>query len=76
LIEALSLAHDLGHPPFGHAGEETLNHCLVNVGGFSHNRQGLRIVEDLEQRYPDFPGLNLSLETLEGQAARAHQESP
>ncbi len=76
LIEALSLAHDLGHPPFGHAGEETLNRCLVEMGGFSHNRQGLRIVEELEQRYPDFPGLNLSLETLAGQAARANQQSP
>jgi dGTPase len=75
LIEALSLAHDLGHPPFGHAGEETLNRSLAGVGGFSHNRQGLRIVEELEQRYPDFPGLNLSLETLEGQAARGNQQS-
>jgi dGTPase len=76
LIEALSLAHDLGHPPFGHAGEETLNRCLASVGGFSHNRQGLRIVEELEQRYPGFPGLNLSLETLEGQAARIEERPP
>jgi dGTPase len=75
LIEALSLAHDLGHPPFGHAGEETLNECLASVGGFCHNRQGLRIVEELEQRYPDFPGLNLSLETLEGQAARGNKNA-
>lgn len=75
LIEALSLAHDLGHPPFGHAGEETLNECLASVGGFCHNRQGLRIVEELEQRYPDFPGLNLSLETLAGQAARGNKQA-
>lgn len=75
LIEALSLAHDLGHPPFGHAGEETLNACLAEVGGFCHNRHGLRIVAELEQRYPDFPGLNLSLETLAGQAARGHKQA-
>ncbi len=75
LIEALSLAHDLGHPPFGHAGEETLNSCLASEGGFCHNRQGLRIVEELEQRYPDFPGLNLSIETLTGQTARGNKGS-
>lgn len=75
LIEALSLAHDLGHPPFGHAGEETLNACLAEVGGFCHNRHGLRIVAELEQRYPNFPGLNLSLETLAGQAARGHKQA-
>jgi dGTPase len=73
LIEALALAHDLGHPPFGHAGEDALDECLAAEGGFSHNRQGLRIVEEIEQRYPDFPGLNLSLEVLEGQAARIHK---
>ena len=71
LVEALALAHDIGHPPFGHAGEETLNECLRDVGGFSHNRQALRIVEHLERRYPTFPGLNLSREVLEGQATRA-----
>jgi dGTPase len=70
LIEALALAHDLGHPPFGHAGEETLDSCLESIGGFCHNRHGLRIVEVLEQRYPEFPGLNLSREVLEGQASR------
>jgi dGTPase len=70
LTEAMALAHDLGHPPFGHAGEETLDKCLADVGGFNHNRQGLRILEELEQRYPDFPGLNLCQETLTGQAAR------
>ena len=70
LIEALALAHDLGHPPFGHAGEDALNECLQAEGGFSHNRHALVIVEELEQRYPEFPGLNLSLEVLEGQATR------
>jgi dGTPase len=66
LSEALALAHDLGHPPFGHAGERALDECLVGYGGFDHNAQALRIVTDLEQRYPDFDGLNLSWETLEG----------
>ena len=70
LVEALALAHDLGHPPFGHAGEEVLHVCLADVGGFSHNRHALRIVEDIEQRYPDFPGLNLSLDVLYGQETR------
>jgi dGTPase len=71
LVEALAVAHDIGHPPFGHSGEETLDACLRDVGGFSHNAQALRIVELLERRYPNFPGLNLSMEVLEGQAARA-----
>ncbi|MCE9544220.1 MAG: deoxyguanosinetriphosphate triphosphohydrolase [Planctomycetia bacterium] len=75
LIEALALAHDLGHPPFGHAGEDTLNDCLRNEGGFSHNRQALRICELLESRYAGFPGLNLSLEVLEGQQSRADKET-
>ncbi len=66
LSEALALAHDLGHPPFGHAGERALDECLATYGGFDHNAQALRIVTDLEQRYPDFNGLNLSWETLEG----------
>lgn len=70
LVEALALAHDLGHPPFGHAGEDALDECLANQGGFSHNAQALRVVEYLEQRYPAFPGLNLSLELLEGQGFR------
>ena len=70
LVEALALQHDLGHPPFGHAGEDVLNECLADEGGFSHNRHALRIVEVLEQRYPEFPGLNLSLEVLEGQETR------
>jgi len=71
LIEALALMHDLGHPPFGHAGEDVLDECLREVGGFSHNAQALRIVELIEQRYPEFPGLNLSLEVLAGQQTRA-----
>src|SRR6201997_4969446 len=58
LTEAIALAHDLGHPPFGHAGEEALNECMAGHGGFEHNRHGLRIVEALEYRYADFPGLN------------------
>ncbi|HEY4308222.1 MAG TPA: deoxyguanosinetriphosphate triphosphohydrolase [Pirellulales bacterium] len=71
LVEALALAHDLGHPPFGHAGESALDRCLADHGGFNHNRHGLRIVTELEQRYREFPGLNLSIEVLEGQSARA-----
>jgi dGTPase len=71
LTEAVALAHDLGHPPFGHAGEEALNACMMDHGGFEHNRHGLRIVEVLEYRYPDFPGLNLSLEVLEALAVHS-----
>ena len=66
LAEALALAHDLGHPPFGHAGERALDECLSASGGFDHNAQALRIVTDLERRYAGFDGLNLSWETLEG----------
>jgi dGTPase len=66
LAEALALAHDLGHPPFGHAGERALNACLAAFGGFDHNAQTLRIVTVLERRYPHFDGLNLTWETLEG----------
>ena len=66
LCETLSLAHDLGHSPFGHAGEETLNECMFNFGGFDHNIQTLRIVTLLEKKYYAFDGLNLSLETLDG----------
>lgn len=77
LIEALALVHDLGHPPFGHAGEDTLNECLRGEGGFSHNAQALRIVRELETRYYEFPGLNLSREILEGQRTRiAHENGP
>lgn len=74
LVEALALAHDLGHPPFGHSGEQALHVCLKDHGGFNHNRHGLRIVTELEQRYPAFPGLNLSLETLDGQLSRTMKE--
>ncbi|MEX2306328.1 MAG: deoxyguanosinetriphosphate triphosphohydrolase [Pirellulales bacterium] len=74
LVEALAMAHDLGHPPFGHSGEEVLNDCLQDHGGFNHNAQALRICEVLESRYPDFPGLNLSQEVLEGQRHRAEKE--
>lgn len=66
LVEALALSHDLGHTPFGHTGETTLNRLMKDFGGFEHNRQSLRIVDVLEQRYPDFDGLNLSWETREG----------
>jgi dGTPase len=66
LVEAVALAHDLGHTPFGHAGEETLHDLMADHGGFDHNRQSLRIVEKLERRYPDFPGLNLTWEVREG----------
>lgn len=66
LAEALALAHDLGHTPFGHAGEDALADCMAGYGGFDHNAQTLRIVTRLEQRYADFDGLNLTWETLEG----------
>ena len=66
LAEALALAHDLGHPPFGHAGERALDECLNAFGGFDHNAQTLRVVTGLERRYPTFDGLNLTWETLEG----------
>ena len=66
LAEALALAHDLGHPPFAHAGEEALDGCMQKFGGFDHNAQALRIVTHLEQRYALFDGLNLTWETLEG----------
>ena len=68
LCETLSLSHDLGHPPFGHAGEKALNHCMNNFGGFDHNIQTLRIVTLLENKYYNFKGLNLSIETLDGLA--------
>lgn len=66
LTEAITLAHDLGHTPFGHAGEQVLDRLMADHGGFDHNKQTLRIVTELEQRYPDFPGLNLSYEVREG----------
>ena len=66
LTEAISLAHDLGHTPFGHAGQDALNDCMRDSGGFEHNLQSLRVVDELEEKYADFPGLNLSFETREG----------
>ncbi|MBS0532345.1 MAG: deoxyguanosinetriphosphate triphosphohydrolase, partial [Proteobacteria bacterium] len=66
LTETLALAHDLGHPPFGHAGERALDACLEAYGGFDHNAQTLRVVTSLEHRYPDFDGLNLTWDSLEG----------
>jgi len=66
LVEAICLAHDLGHPTFGHAGEYMLNQLMTDHGGFDHNKQSLRIVERLEKKYPEFDGLNLSWEVLEG----------
>jgi len=70
LVETLALGHDIGHPPLGHAGEDTLDELLVDDGGFNHNAQALRIMELLESRYPNFPGLNLSREVLDAQATR------
>ncbi|HVY71518.1 MAG TPA: deoxyguanosinetriphosphate triphosphohydrolase [Verrucomicrobiae bacterium] len=66
LTETIALAHDLGHSPFGHKGEKALNALMKGHGGFEHNRHSLRVVEELEQKYPDFPGLNLTWETREG----------
>jgi dGTPase len=66
LTEAICLAHDLGHTPFGHAGQDTLNTCMREFGGFEHNLQSLRVVDVLEAKYADFPGLNLMFETREG----------
>lgn len=66
LVEAIALAHDLGHTPFGHAGQDALNDCMATFGGFEHNLQSLRVVDKLEQRYPQFDGLNLTFETREG----------
>ena len=66
LVEAVALAHDLGHTPFGHAGQDTLNACMKDFGGFEHNLQSLRVVDFLEERYPEFDGLNLTFETREG----------
>jgi dGTPase len=66
LTEAISLAHDLGHTPFGHAGQDALNECMREFGGFEHNLQSLRVVDELEERYAQFPGLNLTFECREG----------
>jgi dGTPase len=66
LTEAIALAHDLGHTPFGHAGQDALNRCMKDHGGFEHNLQSLRVVDELEERYAEFDGLNLTYETREG----------
>jgi dGTPase len=77
LVEAIALAHDLGHTPFGHAGQDALNACMADFGGFEHNLQSLRVVDHLEERYPEFDGLNLTFETREGilkHCSRHHAE--
>lgn len=77
LVEAIALAHDLGHTPFGHAGQDTLNNCMSEYGGFEHNLQSLRVVDVLEERYGAFDGLNLCFETREGilkHASKKHAE--
>ncbi len=66
LVEGIALAHDLGHTPFGHAGQDALNDCMAGWGGFEHNLQSLRVVDELEERYPRYNGLNLTFETREG----------
>ena len=66
LSEAICLAHDLGHTPFGHAGQDALNECMMDFGGFEHNLQSLRVVDELEELYADFNGLNLTFECREG----------
>lgn len=76
LTEAIALGHDLGHPPFGHAGERALDECLKGQGGFEHNRHALRIVEVLEYRYADFPGLNLTFDVLEALAKHERRGDP
>ena len=75
LSEAIALAHDLGHPPFGHTGQKVLNQLMKDHGGFEHNKQCLRIVKLLESRYPDFPGLNLTWEVLEGVSKHSRDDS-
>jgi dGTPase len=78
LVEAIALAHDLGHTPFGHAGQDALNECMATFGGFEHNLQSLRVVDQLEERYPQFDGLNLTFETREGilkHCSRAHAQA-
>lgn len=75
LTETIALSHDLGHPPFGHAGERALDECMAEFGGFEHNLHALRIVEVLEYRYADFPGLNLSWEVLEAMALHSKRRN-
>ena len=75
LTEAICLAHDLGHTPFGHAGQDVLNECMREYGGFEHNLQSLRVVDELEERYAEFPGLNLTFETREGILKHCSQQN-
>ena len=78
LVEAIALAHDLGHTPFGHAGQDALNDCMQSFGGFEHNLQSLRVVDTLEARYPQYDGLNLTFETREGilkHCSRTHAQA-
>src|SRR5262245_18389698 len=75
LVEALALFHDIGHPPFGHAGEDALDECLACHGGFSRNHFAITLADELESRYAAFPGLNLTMEVLEGQATRADKDA-
>ena len=75
LIEALALMHDLGHPPYGHAGEDALNECMADEGGFSHNQFGLTIVQEIEIRFNEYPGLNLTREVLAGQVSRVDKQA-
>jgi dGTPase len=74
LVEALALVHDLGHPPYGHAGEDVLRECLADEGGFSHNQYALTLVRELEKRFTAYPGLNLTREVLAGQTARIDKQ--
>ena len=72
LVEAIALAHDLGHTPFGHAGQDALHECMKEYGGFEHNLQSLRVVDELEEKYAEFPGLNLTFEAREGILKHCH----
>ena len=76
LVEALALVHDIGHPPYGHAGEDILDECVADIGGFSHNQFALTIVQEIEIRYTEFTGLNLTREVLAGQTARVDKTAP
>jgi len=75
LVEAMALLHDIGHPPFGHCGEDALNACIVDFGGFSHNAFAIELATRIEQRYTAYPGLNLTREVLSGQQFRSHKDS-
>jgi dGTPase len=76
LIEALALMHDIGHPPYGHAGEDALHECIADAGGFSHNQFALTVVQEIEIRFHDLPGLNLTHEVLLGQTSRIDKTNP